>query len=511
MELAYIYGRVSTEEQSAHGYSVENQRVVCRAYAQANGYKVENEFFDEGKTGRNTNRDEFQTMLAELESNKVSAIITFKLDRMFRSMKDFSDTIDLLKSKDIKLLSAGEGDITGGVLGGILSVLAQHESETIGNRTRGGMHQKFREGYYPGKAPLGYRNAELNERKIIEPDPVSAPLIKEMFQMYASGQYSQLELCELMYEKGLRGKRSNDLLSPQTLTGIFHNPIYYGWMKWGGLEGAGKHEPLIDKALFDQVQYVLAQNNFFLIRKCKRFYLLRGFVYCPIHEKRHTADHHKVTTIKGRSHISYYRCTNRHGCRASYFETRKLEKLVANQFKKYEFSSEFIELVREQVRTHLQNGRAELRSRKQALTNEKRGIEQKRNNLEDLLVDNSIDRDIFKRQHATMQEQLKSIERQLHELNNIHQMDINVIDEVLAMTRNLHQSYVDAPFNLKRHYLRLFFERIYVQDKKIVKILETPIFKTLREEERLLIRDEWGGIPDSNRRPPLPQSGALTN
>ena len=495
MQLAYIYGRVSTEEQSKYGYSIENQRIVCNSYANANGYKITAEYFDEGKTGRNTHRDEFQAMLKAVKDKPVEAIIIYKIDRLFRSLKDFSITIAEFKKQKVKLLSVSEGGEVGtGLLGKLMAAFAEHESEVIGMRTKDGMHQKFKEGYYPGCAPLGYINVTRDERKIIEPDPKTAPLIKEMFKLYATGQYSQLELCLMMHDKGLRGRKNNKMLTPQTLSGIFNNTLYYGWMKWGGLEGIGKHKPLINKDHFDQVQYALAKNNHFLIRKRKYFFLLRGFVYCPIHETRLTADYHGLRKSSKRTSICYYRCTHRGGCRSSYCETQKLERKIANLFKKYEFSDDFINLVKKYAKQHLKNGRNDLLSKKKALQNQKKGIEQKRNKLEDLLVDGAIDREVYKRQHTQAQEQLIIIERQLQELGSKHEVDFSVVEEVLAMTRNLHQSYLDAPDFLKRHYLRLFFERIYIKDKKVVKIIETPIFKALREEEKLLIRGLWGSV-----------------
>lgn len=508
MKLAYTYGRVSTEDQAEHGYSPDNQKQVCRNYAEAYGYQVAGEFFDGGKTGRNTKRDEYQEMMSAIQKNPVDAIIVFKLDRMFRSTKDFANTVDLLKAKDIKLYSTSEGDVTGGVLGGILSVLAQHESEQIGMRTQAGMQEKFRQGYYPGKAPLGYKNAIRKERKIIIPDPETAPIIKMMFEMYATGQYSQLELCEIMYEKGLRGNRSKSVLSPQTLTGIFNNTLYYGWMKWGGLEGEGNHKPIITKSLFDQVQHTLACNNSFLIRKRKTSFLLRGFVYCPIHDRRLVAD---ISKNKSERTYSYYHCSHRGGCKSSYWTADKLEKRVANVIKQYEFSDDFIELVRVQAKEHIRNRRKHESEYRRALHDQKRGLVQKRRNLEDLLVDKTLDRDIFKRQYKQIQEDLTVLDRKVHELDHEEQIDFGVIEEILALTRNLHQSYLDAPDFLKRHYLRLFFDRLYIQDKKIVKIVDTPIFRVLKQEQKILLRESWGARRDSNPRPPLPQSGALTN
>lgn len=511
MDTCYVYLRVSSDEQT-NGYSLDNQERTCIEYAKSNKLKVKAIFREEGKSARSTNRPELQKMLAAIESDPPSHIVVMKIDRMCRNISDFSRLRKDFKKRGIILMSANEGgDVTDGLIGNIFASVAEWESEVNGTRTKDGMQQKFRTGYYPGLAPLGYLNTIRDEKKIIEPDPQTAPLIQEMYRLYATGQYSQLELCSIMHEKGLRGKKSNELLSPQTLSGIFNNTIYYGWMKWGGMERMGKHKPLIDKGIFDQVQFVLAKNNHFLIRKRKNFFVLRGFVYCPIHGRRLTADCHDLKSSSKRKKISYYRCTNPGGCKVSYFETEKLERKVGNLFKQYEFSDDFIEMVKRYAKQHLKDSRNHVSTQKMALQNQKRGIELKRNKLEDLLVEGLVDREVYKRQHNQHQEQLINIERQLHVLENEHEVDFSVVEEVLAMTRNLHQSYLDAPDFLKRHYLRLFFERLEIQDKKIVKIVETPIFKVLRQEQKLLLTDVWGGIPDSNWRPLLSQSSALTN
>jgi site-specific DNA recombinase len=489
MNTCYGYLRVSSDEQ-VNGFSLDNQERICLEYAKAQGLEVKGIFREEGKSARSTNRPELQRMLKLIEESPVTHVVIMKIDRMCRNVGDFRDLRKYFQKRNITLMSVNEGgNVTNGLIGNIFASVAEWESEVNGNRTRDGMHQKFREGYYPGLSPLGYKNA-INKvgKKFIEPDPKTAPLVKEMFRLYATGQYSQLEICEVMYEKGLRGKRRNELLSPQTLTGVFNNTLYYGWMQWGGMEGLGKHTPLIDKDTFDQVQYVLARNNHFLIRKRKNFFVLRGFVYCPIHERRLTTDCSDIKTAKGDKKIGYYRCTHRGGCKSSYCETNSLEKKVAQLFKKYEFSEEFVEMVKTYAKQHLKDSRKHISAKKTALQNQKQGLEQKRNKLEDLLVEGSVDRNVYKRQHDQLEEQLTGVERQLHVLNNKHTIDFSVIDEVLAMTRNLSQSYLEAPDFLKRHYLRLFFERIYIKDKKIVKVVETPIFKVLRQENQLRSR-----------------------
>lgn len=75
-------------------------------------------------------------------------------------------------------------------------------------------------------------------------------------------------------------------------------------------------------------------------------------------------------------------------------------------------------------------------------------------------------------------------------------MDVNFIDELLAFTRNIYQTYSEAPVFLKRYYLRLFFDKIYFKDGKIVKIDENTIFSALKEAQYLLISNDWLPLKD---------------
>jgi len=126
-------------------------------------------------------------------------------------------------------------------------------------------------------------------------------------------------------------------------------------------------------------------------------------------------------------------------------------------------------------------------------------IEQKQDKITNLLIDNVIDRDTFKRQDTHLKEQIAQIENQISELEAQRQLDVDIIDEVLALSRDIYKTYMEAPKFLKRHYIRFFFERLYVQDKKIAKVIETPIFSTLRKQHLLILRTNWLPGLDSNQ------------
>ena len=385
------------------------------------------------------------------------------------------------------------GDVSNGLIGNIFASVAEWESEVNGQRTKDAMTQKFNEGWWPGWAPIGYMNVKRGNKKIVIPDPKTAPLVIEAFKLYATGEYSFLELCREMYRKGLTGKSNDKMMSVSTMQHTLSNTFYYGLMKLGKpkkLEKMGKHKPLIKKSLFEQCQFIAAKHRNFLVRERKYKYLLRGHTFCLLHDRRLTAESHSINSKKY-DRISYYHCTMPGGCPGTYIKADLLEKRVANLFKRYQFSPDFIELVRQKIKAHFEDNRKSLKSERSGILNKRKAIEEKRNRLEDLLVEGTITREVFKRQHAKFQNGINNLDSQLSELEAKHQIDVKMIDEVLALTRNIYQTYLDAPDYLKRHYLRFFFEGIYIKDKRIAKVVETPLFSTLRRQEKVIIRSNW--------------------
>ena len=137
----------------------------------------------------------------------------------------------------------------------------------------------------------------------------------------------------------------------------------------------------------------------------------------------------------------------------------------------------------------------------QRIINQKTALEAKRNKLEDVLMDGTIDRDVFKRRHAELQQQIINLDTQILEMDNTSKIDVDLLEEVLAFTRNIHKAYIEAPKFLKRHYLRFFFEQIIVEKRKIYKVVPTPIFKILKNRHEIIItKTQLRGL-DSNQEP----------
>lgn len=127
------------------------------------------------------------------------------------------------------------------------------------------MNYNWSIGKYQTKAPCGY----LNYNKDIIVDTERAPLIKKMFEMYATGCYSIRSLQQFVKDMNLCSVRSksHEPLGRETIWNMLKNPFYYGEMRIRGEIMPHRYEPIISKALFEQVQEVLSGILVVLLRE----------------------------------------------------------------------------------------------------------------------------------------------------------------------------------------------------------------------------------------------------
>ena len=146
---------------------------------------------------------------------------------------------------------------------GLNVLLAEIFSKNLSEETIKGMVEKAQQGVWPSQAPVGFANVEGPAKKrIIIQDPVLAPLVKRMFELFSTGLYSTNELSKEAAKIGLVHRKSGRKLTKAAMWDILNNPIYYGDFYWKGVLYNGTHEPIITKELYDNVQKALnSQGN----------------------------------------------------------------------------------------------------------------------------------------------------------------------------------------------------------------------------------------------------------
>src|SRR5436190_22469942 len=197
---AVIYARVSSKEQQKEGFSIPAQLKLLKEYASAQGFMVAQEYVDV-ETAKQSGRAAFGEMVTFLKAHpSVRVMLVEKTDRLYRNLKDWV-TVDEL---DVEMHFPKEGVVLSResrssekFMHGIKVLMAKNYIDNLSEEARKGMQEKAEQGIWPTVAPLGYHNVVgADGKKIIEPDPDSAPIIACLFEWYATGTLSLKEAAE---------------------------------------------------------------------------------------------------------------------------------------------------------------------------------------------------------------------------------------------------------------------------------------------------------------------------
>ena len=235
-----IYSRKS--KFTGKGESIENQIEKCREkLIYKYGEKVKDKikiYQDEGFTGYNTNRPEFQKMFKDIKDKKIKLVIVYRLDRISRNVSDFCNLKDELEKYNVDFISVTENFDTSTPMGVamlmISSVFAQLERDTIAERIRDNMYELAKTGrWLGGTTPIGYKSEKIEnisldgkKRSLYKLDKIDneADKVKLIFdKMLELKGLSKIE--SYLINNGIK-TRNNINFSRFALVNIFKNPVY---------------------------------------------------------------------------------------------------------------------------------------------------------------------------------------------------------------------------------------------------------------------------------------------
>lgn len=133
--------------------------------------------------------------------------------------------------------------------------------EMLKNNISRSLEYKSSQGEYTELAPIGYKNIrDKQNRSEIITDTKQAPIVVELFNAFATGQYTIKEITELAHSLGLANKQ-NKPISKSCISNMLKNPFYYGEFCIKGKIYPHKHPKLIEKSLFDTVQTIIKSRK----------------------------------------------------------------------------------------------------------------------------------------------------------------------------------------------------------------------------------------------------------
>lgn len=283
---AVVLARVSSKEQE-DGKSLIAQENNAKEYCVRNGLSILQVFSIVESSTQGT-RKNFHMMLDFIrEQKECIAIVSDTVDRFQRSFKETLELEPMLKAGKVELHFVSNGlvlhheasanDIS---IWNMCVIMAQNYVLQLSDNTKRGLRQKIKDGEWCTKAPVGYENTiDEQGKKIIIIDPRTGPIIKKLFEMYATGNYSVQHLTDWLQREGIKSERGTPY-SHSSIYSVLKNPFYYGVMKINGQKIPHVHGALISKELFDICQNVrLGYHKQHHNYGCKEF-VFRGNITC---------------------------------------------------------------------------------------------------------------------------------------------------------------------------------------------------------------------------------------
>lgn len=391
---AAIYSRKSLF--TGKGDSIENQIELCKNYLEKyypdiTEFKI---YEDEGFSGGNTNRPKFQQLLKDIKNKEIAVLICYRLDRISRSVADFSTTYNMLEENNVAFISVKEQFDTSTPLGKamlyISSVFAQLERETIAERVRDNMIQLSKTGrWLGGQEPFGFKaerisyiDENFNERSLMKLSPLKEELrvVKIIFNKYKETT-SITQVTNFLQDNLYKGKNGGEWGTTQVQR-ILSSPLYVksdeqthnylrslGMNVYGDPNGNGylsynktkkmtidrditewilsvsNHKGIINSANWLRVQAILEKNK---DKKIKRLgtgsnntALLTGVLKCSVCGSNMMVKHGHKSKTEENKRYDYYVCSSKDNsrgkkCTNKNIRVDRLDKIVAEQLIAYD-------------------------------------------------------------------------------------------------------------------------------------------------------------------------------
>ncbi len=260
-----VYCRVSSDERLDQSFnSLDAQKEAGLAYIasqRSEGWiPVPDDYIDPGFSGGNVDRPGLKRLMADIEMGKIDIVVVYKIDRLTRSLTDFSRLIEVFERHTVSFVSVTQQFNTttsmGRLMLNILLSFAQFEREVTGERIRDKFAASKAKGMWMGgQVPLGYR---VDQRRLLI-EETEARLVIRIFSDFVECR-STTDLVRQLASDGQTNKTGKSF-SKQMLYKLLHNRLYLGEIAHKGKWYPGQHEGIISLEIWDATHAILAQNN----------------------------------------------------------------------------------------------------------------------------------------------------------------------------------------------------------------------------------------------------------
>ena len=499
-----LYARVSSERQAENDLSISAQLKALRQYAQKNNWSVCKEFVDEAESARSANRPAFQEMIAFAKKKAFDTILIWKHSRFARNREDAIIYKSLLRRCGVSVVSMNEQvDDTpaGKLLEGIIEVIDEFYSLNLAEDTIRGLRENAMRGFQNGSMPFGYCAKKVldgnNKRTKLEPDEITAPIVKKIFQMYLGGNGTK-EIAKTLNSEGLKTVK-NKAWSSASIAYILKNEAYTGSLVYGKknkdkfsntanniIRLSDNHPAIIDNASFNSVQKIMISRSKSIAcpREASSDYLLAGLLYCG------KCGAKMIGSPAKSSKFFYYACQNylKRGksiCDMKLIARDKIEQFIVDRLKIHVLTEKNLKELLQMVFDEIKQNAGEADSKLKLIEKQINETKTRLDKLYGHLETGKFDADDLAPRIKTLKSEVTMLESKKDEIiagteePKAFPFDLNslkeYVNDLMALLKN-------GTILEQKAFLRSFITRITVNQPKIEIEYNLPIIKEKTNE-----------------------------
>ena len=450
-----VYIRVSTDEQAKHGLSLEAQKKTLEEYCKKHGHRIVDTYIDEGLTARKTlrKRVEFNRMIEDVKKDKIDLIIFIKLDRWFRNVRDYYNTMDVLEAHNCTWIATEEDyDLTtstGRLNLNIRLSISQNESDQTSDRINFVFANNRAEGrVVTGESPFGYK---IEDKKYVIHEE-NAERVRDIFDHFTK-QGSLMKTLTYYRDK------YNCKISYNTIKRYVRNTAYIGEYRTEKGELIPNYTPpIIDRDTFEFAQSLMRRN----IKTSRNNsdpaeFIFTGLLKCNVCGSNYARNCKIKRNSKGGiTQYYYYRCYRVAGMNCN-------NKTTANQLN---LEEDLLAMVKIEAEKYIAENKIKGTKQVNKPVDNTAKIKTRLKNLRELFIDGDIEKEEYLQRKQVLEKELNDNIALLNSADT--PKDTRHLESLISS--DFETIYHSLTKENKRRFWASIIDKAYVQDKKIVKI-----------------------------------------
>ena len=467
-EKCLIYTRVSSDEQRQKGYSLDFQKKEVVQYCESHNLEI-TKHFSESHTAKKPGRPEFNNMLSYAKRYKIKNVVFLKNDRASRNPVDSATLSYMAEHQGFKIHlvqdnlilcenSRPQDFLIFEINNGFSNLYSRNLSVEVSSK----MREKAEQGYYPSHAMVGYRTERIKKRSYLFIDETKAPFIRDVFNLYATGNYSYESLAAEMRKRGFYISKCVKC-GKSNIEDILKNPVYIGEFIWDGKRYYnGKHEPIISKELFYLCQRIIKEKTS-TNRENKLRFIFSGFIKCAV------CGCSLVGELKKGKYI-YYHCTGRRGgdCkRRTYLKEKHAEEIFLGILESLRVSEKGMEIVianiKEQIRIQSEYSSTQIKETQERIDL----VNSRLDKMFNMYLDGKLDEAFYNNKQKEFQDEINSLNAKLTGLNSSFVDILEFSKKTLELFKNAPELYLSGTIDDKRELINLVCSNLYYDGQNL--------------------------------------------